>query len=154
MSDYLFAYGTLKPGHAPGEIGEAVGKLKPVGKGSIRGVLYDLGEYPGAVVDPSPTKRVFGTVFRLSDDEKVLRELDEYEGFDPNAPDKSLFVRSIHPVRLATGRTLQCWVYFWNQKKEGVRALPGGRYQQAAPTRRIRRTTAARAKASRVSARQ
>jgi len=50
MSDYLFTYGTLKHGHAPDEIASAVTKLRPVGKGFVPGVLYDLGDYPGAVL--------------------------------------------------------------------------------------------------------
>jgi gamma-glutamylcyclotransferase (GGCT)/AIG2-like uncharacterized protein YtfP len=152
MSDYLFAYGTLQPGHVPEEIAHAAAELRPVGKGSMRGVLYDLGEYPGAVSDASPAKRVFGTVFRLSDDQKLLRDLDDYEGFDPDAPEKSLFVRSLYPVRLASGRTIRCWVYFWNQKSGGARVLPSGRYRRATAARRIPRPAAARAKARGVTA--
>ena len=128
MGDYLFAYGTLQPDHTPGEIAHAVGKLEPVGKGSVRGVLYDLGEYPGAVLRPSSRKKIFGTVFRLSGDPNVLRELDEYEGFDPKAPEASLFVRSLHPVTLTRGETLRCWVYEYNKEPGAGRVVATGRF--------------------------
>lgn len=51
MPDYLFAYGTLLPGAAPAEISGAAARLKAVGEGQVRGLLYDLGHFPGAVLD-------------------------------------------------------------------------------------------------------
>jgi len=73
MGDYLFSYGTLLPGRTPNEIAAAVEKLRPVGDGFVRAVLYDLGDYPGAVLDPSSQQIVAGTVFQLPEDEDVLR---------------------------------------------------------------------------------
>ena len=115
MSDYLFTYGTLQPNRAPAEIASTVAQLRPVGKGFVHGVLYDLGDYPGAVLNPSSKRRISGTVFRLSKDATVLRKLDEYEGFDSHAPDQSLFIRTLHPVTLATGDTIECWLYTYNR---------------------------------------
>ena len=63
MSDTLFAYGTLRPGHAPDEIAPAVEKLRRVGEGFVTGVLYDLGNYPGAVLDPSSTQKILAPCF-------------------------------------------------------------------------------------------
>jgi len=147
MSDYLFAYGTLQPGHVPEEIASAVAELRPLGKGSVRGILYDLGEYPGAVVDPSSRGRIFGTVFRLSSDENVLRQLDKYEGFDPSTPDQSLFVRKLYPVRLATGRVLPCWIYAYNQEPKRARVVTSGRYGKTTAARRGKTAGAPRQKA-------
>lgn len=147
MSKYLFTYGTLQPDQVPDEIASAVAELRPVGKGSIGGVLYDLGEYPGAVIDRSSRKRILGTVFRLSSDEKVLRELDEYEGFNPSAPAESLFVRKLFPVRLATGRILPCWIYVYNRKTERARVLTSGRFRKVLHARRGKVAVAPRAKA-------
>jgi len=126
MTSYLFAYGTLQPGRAPVEIAPAIGKLRPVGKGFVHGVLYDLGDYPGAVLDPSSKQRIDGTVYKLANDASVLRQLDEYEGFDPKSPGKSLFVRTLHPVALNSGGALQCWVYVYNGKRAAARAVNGG----------------------------
>ncbi len=51
MTDYLFAYGTLQPGLVPATMSEVAQKLTPIGKGFVRGVLYNLGRYPGAIPD-------------------------------------------------------------------------------------------------------
>lgn len=127
MSDYLFAYGTLRPDHSPDEIASALTKLRPVGEGFVRGKLYDLGDYPGAVLDPSSKRKIPGMVFRLPEDETVLRKIDEYEEFNPNAPDKSLFIRRLHPVRLTAGKTIRCWIYVYNQKPRNAPLPADGR---------------------------
>ncbi len=131
MSDYLFTYGTLQPGHAPSEIAPAVDRLEAIGKGFVRGILYDLGDYPGAVLDSSDRK-IFGTVFKLANDSSTLRQLDEYEGFDPKAPDEGLFVRRVHPVELASGQVLKCWIYVYNRKPESGRIHETGVYTKKA----------------------
>ncbi|MGO9515680.1 MAG: gamma-glutamylcyclotransferase [Candidatus Korobacteraceae bacterium] len=136
MSDYLFSYGTLLPEHAPAEIATAVSKLRPVGKGTVSGVLYDLGDYPGAVLDFTSDKRIFGTVFRLPNNSAVLDELDEYEGFHPSASRKSLFIRRRCPVRLSTGRALNCWIYEYNGKHVAAPVVANGRYRSKHPAMR------------------
>jgi gamma-glutamylcyclotransferase (GGCT)/AIG2-like uncharacterized protein YtfP len=115
MSSYLFAYGTLQPEYAPPAIAHAVAKLHPIGRGSTSGVLYDLGGYPGAVLGPSTEKTIEGFVLELPEDANVLRDIDVYEEFDPDAPEKSQFIRVLCPVVLATGGTLQCWIYIYNR---------------------------------------
>jgi len=126
--EHLFTYGTLRPGHAPDEIANVVRDLKPLGKGFVRGTLYDLGSYPGAVLDQSSSKRISGTVFRLPGDKTVLNKLDEYEEFFPDSPDTSLFIRRLHPVQLADGRVMRCWVYEYNGLPDRSAILKSGTY--------------------------
>jgi gamma-glutamylcyclotransferase (GGCT)/AIG2-like uncharacterized protein YtfP len=135
MDSYLFSYGTLLPQYAPPAISNAVAKLQPIGKGFVSGTLYDFGEYPGAVLDNSPGTRISGTIFRLPDDSHLIEELDEYEGYNPNSPRKSLFVRKLHPITLSTGRTLRCWIYVYNQKPGSAPKVSSGRYRKAATRR-------------------
>ena len=130
MSAYLFVYGTLLLAHAPAETAHAVSKLRPIGEGFVNGVLYDLGEYPGAVLDPDSNSRIAGTVFQLPDDPNVLHTLDAYEEFDPNAPGSSLFIRVSHPVALESGGTLQCWVYVYNRNPGSAPIFSGGIYNK------------------------
>lgn len=130
MSDYLFAYGTLQPGDAPARIAPAAAKLRPVGKGCVNGVLYDLGGYPGAVPDANATGRIAGTVLELPEDENFLRRLDAYEGFDPQSPGQSEFVRVRQTVELETGRTLECWIYRYNQDPRGMPAVGSGKWRR------------------------
>jgi gamma-glutamylcyclotransferase (GGCT)/AIG2-like uncharacterized protein YtfP len=128
MSGSLFTYGTLRSGHAPDEIAPAVEKLLPVGRGSVHGLLYDLGGYPGAILDPASPQKIYGTVSQLPPDENFLRLLDEYEGFDRDAPNNGLFIRTLRPVVLSTGRTLPCWIYVYNGPLGSACVVPDGRY--------------------------
>ena len=115
MPDYLFAYGTLQPGLAPAEIAAIASKLRPVGEGFVCGEIFELNDYPGAVPDPSSTNRITGTVLELPADKSVLRQLDAYEGYDPEAPHCSEFVRLRQTVQLHGGGSLECWMYCYNR---------------------------------------
>ena len=126
--DHVFAYGTLQPGHAPEEIADIVRRFEIVGKGFVRGRLYDLGLYPGAVLDERSSRRVFGTVFRLPSGEDVLTRLDAYEGFEPEEPGRSLFVRRSQPVCLTDGTSVTCWVYEYNRSIDQDRVIESGTY--------------------------
>jgi gamma-glutamylcyclotransferase (GGCT)/AIG2-like uncharacterized protein YtfP len=125
---YVFFYGTLLPEHAPAAMRRVVARLSFCGEGSVAGVLYDLGEYPGAVLDESSDRRVYGAVFRLPDDANILGEMDRYEGYDASFPDMSLFVRRRCPVELNDGNIIECWVYEYNGRPANARILESGRY--------------------------
>jgi gamma-glutamylcyclotransferase (GGCT)/AIG2-like uncharacterized protein YtfP len=119
MIEYLFAYGTLRPGLAPESMAAVVGRLELIGEGFVCGVLYDFGEFPGAVLDGDSGSRIAGTVYRLPDEISILEELDAYEGFEPDSADASLFLRVDHVVNLADGGTLACWLYVINRPVDG-----------------------------------
>jgi len=132
VRDFLFSYGTLLPQHAPREIAAVTAKFRPYAKGWIYGKLYDLGDYPGAVLgDQNSDPKIFGTVFKIPGDLELLRRLDEYEGFNPKEPKASLFVRRRHFVTLSTGKRLRCWLYEYNGQPSRTRVVPSGRYQPA-----------------------
>jgi gamma-glutamylcyclotransferase (GGCT)/AIG2-like uncharacterized protein YtfP len=122
VSRYLFTYGTLQPGRAPEQIAGTVAKLRRVGAASVRGVLYDCGEYPAAVLDATATE-IRGTVWELPPEPDTLLELDAYEEFDSSAPASSLFRRVLHPVVLDSGDTMECWVYVYNRDPAGASLL-------------------------------
>lgn len=116
MSDYLFAYGTLQPGFAPEEVLATAAKLRPVSRGFVYGELYELDGYPGAVPNPKSKNRIGGTVLELPDDARLLSQIDEYEGFDPQAPEASEFLRVRQVVELSGGGAMECWFYRYNRK--------------------------------------
>ena len=127
---YLFSYGTLLPEHAPREIAPTVRRLRRVGQGFVRGKLYDLGDYPGAVLTRNgPLIR--GLVFALPDDPSVLEQLDRYEEFDSSRPNGSLFVRKRRVVNLQNGKKIVCWIYAYNGSTDTASPLPSGRYTKA-----------------------
>jgi len=127
---YLFSYGTLLPSLAPPEIKSTVRRLRRVGRGFVRGHLFDLGEYPGAILTRTGSQ-IAGQIFELPDDPEVLDRLDEYEGFDPANPASSLFVRKRRCVQLQDGRRFFCWIYSYNRPVTAARHLGGGVYSKA-----------------------
>jgi gamma-glutamylcyclotransferase (GGCT)/AIG2-like uncharacterized protein YtfP len=126
MSEYLFSYGTLQPGLAPDEIAPLVAQLVLVGRGFVRGVLYDFGPYPGAILDPHATSKVFGVVLKLPQNLEILPALDAYEEFDLSALERSEFVRTAHPVALESGGSLLSWIYVYNRDPGDAPVLHGG----------------------------
>lgn len=145
MNRYLFVYGTLEPACAPAEIAAAVRRLRPVGSGWVRGRLYDLGEYPGAVVSGTSPSVVKGQVFELPEDQKILSSIDAYEGFDPDHPEGSLFIRKRWPVTLADGSRMTCWIYTYNRKPGAARLIASGSYAPGNDSRK-RRTASRRSR--------
>ena len=106
-----------------------VRKLRPVGRGTVRGRLYDFREYPGAILDLSSSSAFAGQVFALpSNDQKILPLLDAYESFFPQDLKKSLFIRKQCHVAMLDGRVLQCWIYEYNRAIGSARVIQGGDY--------------------------
>ncbi|MDX2042969.1 MAG: acetylornithine/succinylornithine family transaminase [Acidobacteriota bacterium] len=114
MSEFIFVYGTLRPAMAPPEMKHIVGRWKPVGSGTVLGQLLDLGDYTGAVLDANTSSRIVGEAFEMPNDPAMLAELDEYEGFEPDEPETSLFCRVKTEVKLASGGNQSCWMYVYN----------------------------------------
>jgi gamma-glutamylcyclotransferase (GGCT)/AIG2-like uncharacterized protein YtfP len=130
MSDCLFAYGTLQPGRVPAEVAPLAAKLRPVGRGFVHGVLYDLGRYPGAVPNASAKGKIAGTVMELPEEENMLARLDAYEGFDPKSPDTSEYVRERQMVELADGGKLECWFYRYNREPRNAPIVKDGEWRK------------------------
>ena len=126
MREHLFLYGTLLPALAPPELRPALARLRSLGRGVLRGILYDLGDHPGAVPDAQAATRIAGEVFELPDDPALLAQLDAYEGYVPERPSESLFVRVRQPVSAAGIGRLECWVYVYARDPAGAPRVVSG----------------------------
>lgn len=87
-------------------------KLHYIGRGAIRGALFDVGLYPAAV--PAPEGHVWGEVYEMSDAPTVLAALDEIEGYRHDDPERSLYRREQTDVLLPDATMAHAWVYFYN----------------------------------------
>ena len=128
MSQHLFVYGTLRPSEAPEEIASIVKRFRRLGSAYVRGRLYDLGEFPGAVLDPSSRTMIHGELVALPSDERILAALDRYEEFKPLAPKKSLFIRKKAQVLMANGNSCEGWIYVYNRPLGNAKLVRGGDY--------------------------
>jgi gamma-glutamylcyclotransferase (GGCT)/AIG2-like uncharacterized protein YtfP len=133
-TNFLFVYGTLMKGH--GEDWQKRAGAHLIGRGQIPGKLYDLGRFPGAVLDSDPRSRIEGEVYRLDDVTRALEILDEYEEFQPRHPERSLFVRRRMAVVMEDGTVKEAWAYLYNRSVKKSNLIPSGNYREKVSTRR------------------
>ena len=122
----MFFYGTLMSGFERPGRARLDALLEPLGRGSIRASLFDLGIYPAAI--PSTDSRVWGEVHRMRDVDAVLTSLDEIEGYRPGEPDASLYTRVETDATLTDGRVAPVWTYFYNAPLGRAQRIESGDY--------------------------
>ena len=130
MAEFLFAYGTLRPGMAPPDVAPLVDRMQPAGEAFVSGVLYDFGHFPGALLDRNSGSRIYGTVFRLPEEGGLLPLIDAYEEFEPDCPEASLFLRVTGVASLSGGESLTCWIYVYNRQIGPAPIIEDGRWPQ------------------------
>ena len=96
---FVFVYGSLRRGNA-GAMSVRFPNAVYVAEGRVRGSLYDLGEYPGLVMDGAASF-VTGEVYQVDDD--TLNRLDKFEL-------TSDYSRKQVEVEHGLERT-DCWIY-------------------------------------------
>jgi gamma-glutamylcyclotransferase (GGCT)/AIG2-like uncharacterized protein YtfP len=99
---YVFVYGTLRPGGALSYL--------------VPGVMYDLGWYPGVRL-MSPESGSFFTAEKIEVTPQRLQELDDYEGYHPTDPSRSLYLRVPY---------LDGWIYTYNRSFNGHERIHSG----------------------------
>jgi gamma-glutamylcyclotransferase (GGCT)/AIG2-like uncharacterized protein YtfP len=113
MPTHLFIYGTLHPDRAPAGVALYARRLTLIGAATIRARLYNLGAYPGLILDHDAPP-VPGELFSVPDVE-TLAQLDCYEDFRPDDPAASLFLRLEATATTPNGAHHPCWVYVYNR---------------------------------------
>lgn len=97
MPETVYVYGTLRPG-----------KQSPDGSGTVQipGKMYDLGWFPGIILEPPGGHgEDFVTCERI--EVENLDAVDAYEGYNPELISESLYIR--RPI-------LDGWIYEYNQE--------------------------------------
>jgi gamma-glutamylcyclotransferase (GGCT)/AIG2-like uncharacterized protein YtfP len=123
----LFVYGTLRPGLPAAARAPHSRALCSHGLATLPGRLFDLGDYPGAVLDAAAATRVVGEIAHLDLRVATLDALDRYEGFDPLRPERCLFRRERwRASALAAGEPIECWVYVFAGDVAGRPEIEGG----------------------------
>jgi len=99
-----------------------------LGGGTVKGRLFDLGAYPGAVPDPHGT--VTGEVYEVGEP-GLLKALDSAEG--------PQYHRGEVNVRVAGGREVTAFIYWYAGPLDRGVVIPGGDYRRHAPAHSIHR---------------
>ena len=123
MTEYLFVYGTLRSEFPHPLAMRLKAQAKFIGKGSTPGALYDFGWYPGAKFDPEARTHVVGEVFSIKNAQRLLAELDHYEG---TAEPGNAFRRVLVKVRLDRGGTVNAWSYEMGDPNARRRPIESG----------------------------
>jgi len=126
-SSYLFVYGTLLD--KQNEFGAYLNaNCVFYADGKFKGKLYDIGEYPGAVVAADGNNCVHGKIYHVNNASRVFKKLDYYEGFGPDEAQPNLFVREL--VLVDTVSEIQeCWVYLYNLPVDTFEQIESGFYR-------------------------
>jgi len=129
-TEFLFVYGTLMRGFTLHPLLE--GRAEYRGAGTVQARLLDLGSYPAAVRDPDA--QVTGEVYRVSEP-GFWTVLDSAEG--------PQYHREEVRVRMADGREVTAFVYWYAGPLDRGVPIPGGDYRGHGPARSIHWTTRA-----------
>jgi len=125
-TEYLFVYGTLLDESNPYAV-FLKENSRFFQKGRFKGELYNIGNYPGAIVNQMAGTFVYGSIFLLNDPNSVLNELDDYEGFGDDFVQPNEFVRKLIEVETEDAM-LSCWVYLFNHPVDGLLVIESGKY--------------------------
>ncbi|MCS3735845.1 gamma-glutamylcyclotransferase family protein [Mucilaginibacter dorajii] len=125
-SSYLFVYGTLLiNGNQYAVYLQKHCKL--VGEGKIKGRLYDIGQYPGAIIDANAQQYIHGSIYLMDNVENVLEIIDEYEGLGSDEPQPYEYTRRVVYIETNNG-IVACWVYLYNWDVHHFPEVSGGKY--------------------------
>lgn len=126
-SSSLFVYGTLMQSFDTSMNRYLQRHARFLGAAVVKGRLYDLGRYPGLLLDEVSGRSVSGHVYTLSRPQEVLPVLDRYEGYDPSRPEAGEYRRTRINLR-CEGQVLSCWVYLYNADVHGLSEITSGNY--------------------------
>lgn len=113
--NYLFVYGTLK---------NSLPKNSLVGSGKIKGKLFDLGFYPGAI--ESDDGIIEGVIYDV--DDETLNRIDGFEGYRKNDIENSLFVRKLTTATTYDCKEISVYVYYYKQSIENSEEILSGNW--------------------------
>jgi gamma-glutamylcyclotransferase (GGCT)/AIG2-like uncharacterized protein YtfP len=132
--DYLFVYGTLRNNYNLKLKDQVARDLHYVGKAKVDASLYDLGKYPGAIQEKN-NNEVVGDVFLIENPNRTFKILDKYEG--------NKFTRNKNRIRLRSGKLIDAWVYWYNQKPQAKQKIKYKDYLNYLKSKKRRKSYAA-----------
>lgn len=125
MNNFLFVYGSLST-----DDNEFAIYLRQnsrfVANATFKGILYDVSEYPGAILDDNGYD-IQGVICELFNSAASLKVLDEYEGFGEAEEQPNLFVRTNIETTTPAG-AVECWVYLYNLPVANLTEITTGNY--------------------------
>ncbi len=133
MSDqFLFVYGTLrrKYNHPASTYLNKFGRF--ITDASMRGDLFEIAGYPGAVESHQSHHHVFGELYAIEDVHRLFASLDEYEECSERYPPPHEYCRKKINITTAAGENVMAWTYLYCRPTHKLQKIPSGDYLQYA----------------------
>ncbi len=111
---YLFVYGTLRKGFSLLIPEKIASDIEWVSYSQVKGRLYDIGKYPGAISDDSGDFFIKGEIIKIKAPVSVFEFLDNYEGYDVDDQPESEYCRKKEWFSLEDGTSVEAWIYWYN----------------------------------------
>ena len=122
----LFVYGSLRKGFEHPAFKYITSYFHFVSHGKVKGLLYDLGEYPAAIPDKEE-HYIVGELYSINEPDEfsyAIAQLDDYEGINPEEG-SSLYRRELATIYTDHYMT-NAWVYWYNGRLEDQPIIASG----------------------------
>lgn len=127
-SKFLFVYGTLRRGCQMAIEQFLPHEVRYIGRAKVEGALYAVDYYPGLVLNDKTTKFVVGEVYEMTETQRVLFFLDDYEGIGEDYPQPHEYIRVAVEVEMERGGRLKCWTYLYSHPITDKALIESGDY--------------------------
>ena len=125
-NEYLFVYGTLKRSYKHPLYKEIKLFSHFISEGTYNGKLFIVDEYPGVTASSNPNDVVYGEVYFLTNANRLLSILDEYEEYTPNSLQSAEYLRTLQTIHLFKNETVEAWIYIYNRNTDDLLQILSG----------------------------
>jgi gamma-glutamylcyclotransferase (GGCT)/AIG2-like uncharacterized protein YtfP len=130
MCNLLFVYGTLLQSSNPFAV-YLQQQCIYVCIGKLKGLLYDIGEYPGAVININNFETyIYGSIYKLTNPEVNLSVIDDYEGYGPEQDQPNLYIRTVAAIETDNDCIREAWIYLYNLPVNDLPQIASGNYTE------------------------
>jgi gamma-glutamylcyclotransferase (GGCT)/AIG2-like uncharacterized protein YtfP len=126
--EFIFVYGTLRKQIASNMSHVLADHCEYFSDGVMRGTLYEVCGYPGAIESGDANDKVFGELYKMLDRKQVLAQLDEYEECSDRFPRPHEYYRKALSIELPGGGSVVAWVYLYNHDVSKLKQIISGDY--------------------------
>ncbi len=123
----VFVYGSLRSGFQSPAYEYISRYFTLVGDAKVKGLMYDLGNYPAAVPTQA-NKYIHGELYRIKHEKEfswAMGQLDDYEGVDVAFDEVQLYRRELTEVYIQDQVT-HAWIYWYNGSVSGKQVIASG----------------------------
>ncbi len=125
---FLFVYGTLMKGFKNPTARHLHQTQEFIGEGFFPGLIFKVRFYPGAVYLPEAETKVYGHLFKITQNrDELFNRLDQYEGVGPQFPKPNEFIREIIPVNF-DGKQQPAYSYLFNKPYNQYPLISSGNF--------------------------